>query len=111
VSCRTIPPSTRDSLLSQDNSTAYATPTALLEHWTTAARRQGLATQPRASFEQSREPFAAAERLAHWFAATISNDAAAILEALTEWRDKYRAPLSDGALAMVTAHVAQSTRE
>lgn len=53
------------------------------------------------------EVFAAAERLAHYARGTFGDSPMRVLDVLAGWRDRNDMPLSDGALALVVAHVCQ----
>jgi len=87
---------------SYDNPPRAAT---LNQHWTWAARRHGVALQRTAHSSNRREAFASAERLAFWFVDTVGADAPELLRTLTDWRERYGAPLSDDALSLIAAHV------
>lgn len=50
--------------------------------------------------------FARAERLALFSRDTLGLSGVALNDALHEWRDAYRVPLSSWALSVITAHVA-----
>lgn len=52
-----------------------------------------------------RHVFAQAERLAYFARDTFHAPASTILQVLCGWRDTYDVGLSDGALALITAHV------
>jgi hypothetical protein len=50
--------------------------------------------------------FAQAERLAQWAHVCLGCAGADLLDILHDWRDRNAVPLSNGALAVVVAHVA-----
>ncbi|MEQ1693804.1 MAG: hypothetical protein ABMA00_21120 [Gemmatimonas sp.] len=54
-----------------------------------------------------RHVLAQAERLALFSVGTLRAAPATVLEIVTEWRDKYSVPLSDGACALIVAHVCE----
>jgi hypothetical protein len=55
------------------------------------------------------DPFAQAERLAKWAHVSLGVEGAELLDILHSWRDKYGIALSNGALAVVVAHVTVGT--
>jgi hypothetical protein len=52
------------------------------------------------------DPFAQAERLARFAHSTMGTEGTTLLDLLHQWRDGYQIELSNGALAVIAAHVA-----
>jgi hypothetical protein len=58
------------------------------------------------SADRFSDKFAQAERLAKWAHVCLGVDGLELLDILHCWRDRNDVPLSNGALAVVVAHVA-----